>query len=291
MTTIEQPGYATLFWLAVLAGTLGAALVSVVDAAEAAPTEEKLPGGPFQQTECVQCHQQQDPELIGGWRNGPHGSFDCTLCHGERHGQLPAARDDAACTRCHGGAVEHSYASSKHGVIMTLEQDRRGWAAPLKRGNYRAPGCAYCHQYNSDHGDTMDVTRGRHLREWICTGCHAPRYVTDQFAAGLALLEIGRLKVKEATDIAARHPKGLTALAELLEQVQMHLRNLRLGAGHQSPDYQWWHGQAALDGDLIRLRDLVAQTLRRSSLPETRKASPGRNSPKNTNDPEHPHGN
>jgi hypothetical protein len=37
---------------------------------------------------------------------------------------------------------------------------------------------------------------------------------------------------------------------------------VRLGAGHQSPDYQWWHGQPALDGDLIRLRDGVAQATR-----------------------------
>jgi hypothetical protein len=37
---------------------------------------------------------------------------------------------------------------------------------------------------------------------------------------------------------------------------------VRLGAGHQSPDYQWWHGQPALDGDLIRLRAAVAQAER-----------------------------
>ena len=37
------------------------------------------------------------------------------------------------------------------------------------------------------------------------------------------------------------------------------LRNLRLGAGHQSPDYQWWHGQPALDGDLIRIRNAVSR--------------------------------
>jgi hypothetical protein len=43
-----------------------------------------------------------------------------------------------------------------------------------------------------------------------------------------------------------------------LDSAAHHLRNVRLGAGHQSPDYQWWHGQAALDGDLIRLRDAVA---------------------------------
>jgi hypothetical protein len=35
---------------------------------------------------------------------------------------------------------------------------------------------------------------------------------------------------------------------------ERHLNNLYLGIGHQSPDYQWWHGQPALDGDLLRIR-------------------------------------
>jgi len=45
-----------------------------------------------------------------------------------------------------------------------------------------------------------------------------------------------------------------------------HLKNVRLGVGHQSPDYQWWHGQPALDGDLIRIRDRIAESRRRRAL-------------------------
>ena len=220
--------------------------------------DETIPRGPFSQAECLQCHADQSPELVDQWRDGPHGGTPCVACHRDRHGRLPAARRDAACSGCHGGVVEHSYASSKHGVIVILQQKRKGWPEPLERGNYRAPGCAYCHQYAGDHGDTMDAARGRHVREWVCSGCHAPRYVADQFAAGEQLLEIGRLKAAEAAAIAIRHPRGPAALAEPMEQVGRHLRNLRLGAGHQSPDYQWWHGQPALDGDLIRIRDAVA---------------------------------
>jgi hypothetical protein len=33
--------------------------------------------------------------------------------------------------------------------------------------------------------------------------------------------------------------------------------------GHQSPDYQWWHGQPALDGDLLRIKGVVAERERR----------------------------
>lgn len=288
MPATERLGPIAVLWLAILAGTLGAASaanevarVPGEIAAEAAPTvqgEGTLPEGPFRQTECVQCHERHNPQLIAGWRNGPHGGTHCAACHGERHGRLPAARGDVACTGCHGSAVEHSYASSKHGVITTLEQDRWDWTASLERGNYRAPGCAYCHLHAGDHGDTMDAARGRHVREWVCSGCHAPRYVADQFAAGAELLEIGRLKAEEAAGVAALHPEGAEALSELLKRVRKHLRNLRLGAGHQSPDYQWWHGQPALDGDLIRLRDAVAQAQRRSALPkspDTSRTSPG----------------
>jgi hypothetical protein len=62
--------------------------------------------------------------------------------------------------------------------------------------------------------------------------------------------------------VAARHPQGATAVHGELSSVARHLANVRLGAGHQSPDYQWWHGQPALDGDLIRRREVVARAAR-----------------------------
>lgn len=223
------------------------------------------PDGAFTQVECLECHTVSDSALVAQWRGGPHGdTADCVACHGARHGELPRARADTACTGCHGGEVAHSYASSKHGIIITLE--RPAWDRPLQRGGYRAPGCAYCHLHAADHGDSMDGARGPAVREWVCGACHAPRLVADQFAAGAELLAIGQLKAEEAAAIAARHPDGPAGVAEDLLRVQRHLRNLRLGAGHQSPDYQWWHGQPALDGDLIRLRGEVARVRREAAL-------------------------
>jgi len=110
----------------------------------------------------------------------------------------------------------------------------------------------------------MNATCGRRVRGWVCSGYHATRYVADQFSAGAQLLEIGRLKAAEAKAIAAQHPQGPAALAGPMEQVRKHLRNLRLGVGHASPDYQWWHGQPALDGDLIWLRHAVSRVQRKS---------------------------
>ena len=211
---------------------------------------------PFTQAECLECHGERDASLVEQWRVGPHGATaDCIACHGRRHNNLPAARADSACTGCHGGPVEDSYTKSKHGVLVHL--GRPDWTNPLQRGAYRAPGCAYCHLHDRDHRDSMDPDRGASVGEWICSGCHAPRYVNRQLEAGQRLLEIARLKAEEAAAVAARHPGGEVAVEDLLGSVQLHLRNVRLGAGHQSPDYQWWLGQPAMDGDLIRLRDAV----------------------------------
>ncbi len=44
------------------------------------------------------------------------------------------------------------------------------------------------------------------------------------------------------------------------------LRNLRLGIGHQSPDYQWWYGHAALDGDLLRIKSVLSRSARKRAL-------------------------
>ena len=220
-----------------------------------------VPAGPFSQVECVDCHSVRDAALVAQWRAGAHGeTADCVACHGDRHGALAAARAGAACSGCHDGAVAHSYATSKHGVLVRI--GRPDWTQPLERGRHRSPGCAYCHLHDGDHGDTMDASRGAEVREWVCGGCHAPRYVREQLDAGERLTAIAELKVAEAKQIAARHPAGSDALGDLLASAREHLRNVRLGAGHQSPDYQWWHGQPALDGDLIRLRDAVARASR-----------------------------
>lgn len=261
---------------------LGGILLGLVVLVQTVPAQggdgpATIPEGSFTQGECLECHAIRDAALVAQWRAGPHGAAaDCVACHGERHGALPKARQDAACTGCHEGTVAHSYATSKHGVLVRI--GRPNWTQPLSRGNYRAPGCAYCHQHEADHGDTMDPERGPAVRDWICSACHAPRYVREQLAAGDRLADVARLKLAEAQAVAARHPQGAAALADLLESAARHLRNVRLGAGHQSPDYQWWHGQPALDGDLIRLRGAVAQALREGAARQNT-AGPGPEQP------------
>jgi hypothetical protein len=136
----------------------------------------------------------------------------------------------------------------------------------LQRGNYRAPGCSYCHLHDGDHGNTMAPVRGPEVRQWICSGCHSPRYIREQFANAKRQLEIADLKLTEGENLllSADGPQP-DSLAELRESLDHHRQNVLLGVGHQSPDYQWWHGQPALDGDLIRIRDAVAESRRHNA--------------------------
>lgn len=269
------------------------ALASMLLAAPAAGAAEKAPRGSFPNAACVRCHTPRNPQLVADWRASSHArkapKADCVACHGNRHaGALPRARRDSACSSCHeklNRAIVHSYATSKHGVITKLEDDRRTWEKPLTQGNYRTPGCAYCHLHRADHNVNRGVTpwdaltapteavseaaRGAMLP--ACGECHAPRYVAEQSASGARMTGIARMKLREARDLIDRQggsatQEELAALERRLAAMGEHGRNVRIGVGHQSPDYQWWHGHPALDGDLLRIKGMVSDIERRRTL-------------------------
>ena len=266
--------------------------VSIVMLGFAALTSagESAPEGNFENSACLECHRTRDAELVSAWRAGVHGAagntVTCVRCHGSAHeGAASRARRDDICAGCHGGALDpvvHSYATSKHGVIMHLEKDDWDWSRPLASANYRAPGCAYCHMHNGNH----DVGKG--VRVWdpiadsgaverervhagmrmVCRSCHSPRYIARLLDNGERMLNIGRMKVREAAALIEQAGGDFseTALAEakryFSKMQSSHLKNLYLGVGHQSPDYQWWHGQPALDGDLLRIKSTVGELYR-----------------------------
>ncbi len=250
---------------------------------------DKPPAGRFTNVECVSCHVQRSPELVAGWKASSHArrvpKADCVTCHGTTHaGSAARARRDGTCTGCHeklNREVVHSYATSKHATIAKLEAARYDWSQPLARGNYRAPGCAYCHLHAGEHNTVKAITPwnpyadpgeaaapARTAMQGVCGECHAPRYVAEQLGVGSRMMEVARMKLREARDLAATHP-GNAAIAAQLNAMHRHGRNVRLGAGHQSPDYQWWHGQPALDGDLLRLKAIVSD-IGRAPAPKER---------------------
>jgi hypothetical protein len=249
-----------------------------------------MPEGPFENSACIECHQQHGAELVADWQQSVHAQTEtlasCVDCHGDTHGKAAArARRDGACMDCHGAAdspVIHSYTTSKHGVLVRLEQDEWDWDRPLEQANYRAPGCAYCHMHRGNHNvsasvrvwnamEGTDATERERVQDAMraaCQECHSPRYITRLFDNGERMLAIGRMKVNEAAAVIEQAEGEFTATElaaarEHFEKMQsLHLKNVYLGVGHQSPDYQWWHGQPALDGDLLRIKGAVGELRR-----------------------------
>ena len=246
-----------------------------------------IPDGTFENSACLECHQQQDAELVAAWQESVHAQTEtlasCVDCHGKSHSNAAVrARRDRNCMDCHGGEsspVIHSYTTSKHGVLVRLEQDGWDWDRPLELANYRAPGCSYCHMHKGNHNvsasvrawnamDEVDAAEGERVHDAmraVCQDCHSPRYITRLFDNGERMLAIGRMKVQEAAGVLEQAESDfttaeLTTAREHFERMQsLHLKNVYLGVGHQSPDYQWWHGQPALDGDLLRIKGAVGE--------------------------------
>lgn len=267
------------FWAQVMILALGWVQVSAQGTVEAVALDNTGNAG-----DCLACHQVKTPALVQAWRDSVHSRTqpvaDCVSCHGQQHsGSLARARQDQTCLHCHGEdtPLVHSYRTSKHGVIVRLEHLNADRQQPLQGANYRAPGCAYCHLYGGNHAvgqtvraDKMDSQAGATLLNSlrpVCQNCHSSRYIKTLFDNGEAMLELGRMKLREAQPLMAEArlkftPQQLVKAEAAYREMHQHLRNVGLGVGHQSPDYQWWHGHPALDGDLLRIKGALAELLR-----------------------------
>jgi hypothetical protein len=224
--------------------------------------------GNFNHKECINCHRKTDAQLVNDWQHSAHATQQpqalCTNCHGNDHaGAAARSRRNDACVECHGGAtspVVHSYTSSKHGILMQLEQNNYDWTKPLRTANYRAPGCSYCHMHSGNHatGKTEKLKPDMDRISAVCADCHGPRYIARLNDNALRMQNIADMKLHEAQKLADEFSDSENPeLDHALHSMQKHVRNVYLGAFHQSPDYQWWHGQPALDGDLLRIKGLI----------------------------------
>ena len=173
------------------------------------------------------------------------------------HAQPPAGSfTEAQCVACHGpdSPEVHGWRMSKHGVLAKI-------GAPD-----RAPGCVDCHTAEAHR--PADAAR---MQE-TCGRCHSPRYMETLRANGERMIEVGNMKQREAAALLdrARREFPAPALVEMegrYRNLLKHLRNLRLGVAHQSPDYQWWHGHPALDGDLLRIKGAYDELMRSGKPP------------------------
>jgi hypothetical protein len=250
----------------------------------------------YQQKECIQCHQKNNPDLVSEWQNSGHAkqvnsAADCIQCHGNSHQDaLKKSRPDSTCINCHGGKkspLVHSYATSKHGAIMQMRKNKTDWNKSLKLANYRVPGCSYCHMHNKQHNTKITIrsktssiatkqtnTHKQSLEKrmqqtvGVCFNCHSLRYIKRLFENGERMLAIAQKKVNEGQQLldqlVSQYPdKKLTPIRKQFKRMRKHYHNVYLGIAHQSPDYQWWHGQPALDGDLINIKSLISDFQRR----------------------------
>ena len=246
---------------------------------------DNVVSGIFGNQQCIQCHEKTDGGLIEGWRKSAHANsemvVDCVTCHGAEHESVAVkARQDQACIDCHGGVkdpVVHSYSSSKHGALMKIQARQQDWSKPLSMANYRMPGCAYCHMHAGEHDVTASIRQDimreseavQDVMQAVCQDCHSPRYISRLLDNGESMLEMARKKVREANSLIKQaetefSEEQLLSIRQQRLKMEQHLINVSLGAGHQSPDYQWWHGQPALDGDLLRIKGFISELRKRS---------------------------
>lgn len=223
--------------------------------------EEFLLDKVYSEQECVECHQRVSAKIVDDNRQGRHGPgsvVGCSDCHGDTHnGSLVRSRTNQSCTQCHSGVEQRSYETSKHGVILALEESSWDLTKPLATASVRTPGCAYCHLADGEHAMEPRADGDPN----ICGKCHSSRYLKTLSSSGREMMKIGVMKVIEAKELLKWKGEMVPEREQkrLLESVEKHRQNLHLGIVHHSPDFQWWHGQPALDGDLIRIRSKILE--------------------------------
>ncbi len=258
----------------------------------------------YQQKQCLECHQKTNPDLVSEWQNSGHGektnpAADCIQCHGNSHQDaLKKSRPNSVCINCHGGKkspLVHSYSTSKHGAIMQMRKNKTDWSKRLKLANYRVPGCSYCHMHDKQHNTKITIRSKASSRTanqvdmeihflekrmqqtvGVCFNCHSLRYIKRLFENGESMLAIAQKKLDEAQQLldqlTSQYPdKTLTPIRKQFKRMRKHHHNVYLGIAHQSPDYQWWHGQPALDGDLINIKSMISDLQRREKLIQHKK--------------------
>lgn len=135
-------------------------------------------------TACLQCHSVAEK---------------CDSCHTRHRFNAAEARRPEACTTCHSGPPhpdDDTYFHSKHGQLYLAQGESWDWSKPLKKGNYLAPTCAYCHMGEGKHQvadksiwqfglkQVNPLSSGNEVKrdQWVklCSDCHAADWARNQ---------------------------------------------------------------------------------------------------------------
>jgi len=138
-------------------------------------------------TACLQCHSV---------------ATKCDSCHSRHKFSAAEARRPEACITCHSGPPhpdDETYFNSAHGKLYLKEGESWDWTKPLKKGNYPAPTCAYCHMDEGKHQvadksiwkfglkQINPLSSGNEIKrnKWIklCSDCHDANWSAQQLKA------------------------------------------------------------------------------------------------------------
>ncbi|PCJ85434.1 MAG: hydroxylamine oxidoreductase [Thiotrichaceae bacterium] len=156
-------------------------------------------------TACLQCHSV---------------ASKCDSCHTRHLFSAAEARRPEACITCHSGPPhpdDETYFNSKHGQLYLAEGENWDWSKPLKKGNYPAPTCAYCHMDEGKHQvadkpihkfgikQVNPLTSGNEIRrkQWVemCADCHEEDWSADRLKEMDAERKKAWKKLYKAEDI------------------------------------------------------------------------------------------
>lgn len=133
-----------------------------------------------QHDQCVECHEQETPGIVGDWRLSKHSQqeVDCVACHGDEHTTMTDASEASiptleTCEDCHADRVEQ-FMSGKHALAwaaMNAMPTAHHQPMSLMQGQ---KGCGGCHKIGvkteeeiralSDEGNAFGVAS--------CDACH-----------------------------------------------------------------------------------------------------------------------
>jgi len=136
---------------------------------------------------CLQCHSV---------------ATKCDSCHTRHRFDAAEARRPEACITCHSGPPhpdDETYFASAHGRIYRQEGQDWDWSKPLRKGNYKAPTCAYCHLRNGRHQvadkaiwkfgirqiNPLTSANAVRRQQWrdVCRDCHEDEVARKAFRA------------------------------------------------------------------------------------------------------------
>jgi len=171
-------------------------------------------------TACLQCHSV---------------ATKCDSCHSRHKFSAAEARRPEACITCHSGPPhpdDETYFNSAHGQLYLKEGENWDWSKPLKKGNYSAPTCAYCHMDEGKHQvadksiwkfglkEINPLTSGNEIKrkKWVklCADCHDEKWSAEQ----LKVMDKERKKTWEKLYQAEKILKDLRTRKKLFPSVE-----------------------------------------------------------------------